>query len=85
MKQQKDPKPNLKLEIGDYVPLFKLRKFVESQKDMPGNTKLSFEFMMTLCFPTIYESVRREMLRKYVEGYHHGEEDARNESQGSCI
>ena len=79
-------KPRLTtLNAPDYVPLFKLRKFIENQKDVPGSTKLTFEFMMTLCFPTIYESISRWGAQQYINGYHYGERDALDESSRSSI
>lgn len=69
----------------DYVPLSKLRKFVEMQKDKPGSMKLTFEFMMTLCFPTIYESVSRWGAQQYINGYKDGERDALNEGSRNSI
>lgn len=75
------PKP----DIPDYIPLAKLRRFVESTKDQPGSTKLTFEFMMTLCFPSVYGSMRDWGARQFIEGYQAAEKDLKDESSRHSI
>ena len=72
-------------KIKDFVPLAKLRRIVKNLRNSPDDMEVTFEYLMTACFPTIFYSIRDTMKDCYTEGYKQGLEDARNANQGDSV
>lgn len=71
-------------ETMPYVPLKVLRNFVNHSKDLSGDTHITFEFLMTMCFPTIFETIQSYAKDCYTNGYIKGlEEGKKNASEGN--
>lgn len=43
------------------------------------DTEITFEFMLTFLFPSVWNSIQEEMRNQYTKGYVQGKEDAKNE------
>ena len=63
--------------IKDKIKLKHLRKIVDKMKELPGDTDITFEFLLVACFPTIWNSIQETMNKKYTEGYIQGLEDGK--------
>lgn len=64
-----------------FVPLSKLKALVKRMRNMSDDTEITFEFLMTALFPTIFESVRSYMKDCYTAGYQAGLEAGKNEEK----
>lgn len=59
-----------------YIPLSRLRKLVRNMSKSPDDMPITFEFLMTACFPTIWNTIQEYMKDCYTKGYIAGKEDA---------
>ena len=62
-------KANYKTPLKDYIPLEALRRMLERMKDMPDDTPITFEFICTAFFPTIFNNVQEKINEAYTQGY----------------
>lgn len=62
-------KPKHEQQIDDFVPMSRVRKFVEKNEMLTDETHITFEFMMSAFFPTIYQSVMKYGNDCYTRGY----------------
>ena len=58
----------------DSITFEKLKKIINKlEKDnIKSDTPISFEFLISSCFPNIYENMKKEMTLQYIEGYKAG-------------
>lgn len=63
--------------------LGQLRKIVKKMDEHPDNTEVSFEFLLTALFPSVWNSIQEEMRKQYTRGYLQGKEDSKNEQNKS--
>ena len=47
------------------------------------DTEVTFEFLLTFLFPTVWSNIQEEMRNQYTRGYIQGKEDAKNEQNNS--
>ena len=77
-------KVNLKdvktLEVEPEIPLKVLIKIVNKFEDKPNDYKLSFTYIMSACFPTVFNNIMSYCKDCYTQGYIKGKEDAKNEN-----
>ena len=59
------------------VPLSLLRRINKKMKQYSDDTPLSFEFIMTAFFPSVYQNILAQIRASFNEGYKKGLEDAR--------
>ncbi len=52
-----------------YIPLSRLRKLVRNISKSPDDMHITFEFLMTACFPSIWSTIQDYMKDCYTEGY----------------
>lgn len=63
----------MKLKL-DTVQLGKLKNMVD-QLEKGGidlSEEISFEFLVASCFPSIYDNIKAEMTKRYIEGFERG-------------
>ena len=63
------------------IPLRAVRRMCEKFKDMDDSTPLTFEFILTAFFPSVYRNIMDEINKQYTKGYVQGREDTLNESK----
>ncbi len=58
----------------DTVQLGRLKNIVDRlEKDgINLSEEISFEFLMANCFPSIYDNIKAEMTKRYIEGFERG-------------
>lgn len=67
----------------DPIPLSRLRKVVNQMKLYSDETPISFEYIMTAFFPSVWENVKNYGKDCYTEGYAQGlKEGKENEDKG---
>ena len=59
-----------------YIPLSHLRKLVRNMSKSPDDMHITFEFLMTACFPSIWKTIQDYMKDCYTAGYKAGKEAA---------
>ena len=47
------------------------------------NADVTFEFLLTALFPSVWSSIQEEMRKQYTRGYLQGKEDSKNEQNKS--
>ena len=62
----KDIKTN---EVEPEIPIETLRKITTKFKDKPNDFKLSFTYIMTACFPTVFNNIMSYCKDCYTQGY----------------
>jgi hypothetical protein len=66
-------KPNLKdiktNEKEPEIPIKVLRKIVNRFNDKPDDYKLSFTYIMTACFPNVFNNIMSYAKDCYTQGY----------------
>ena len=67
-------------EIQPEIPIKVLRKLVDRFQDKPNDYKITFTYVMTACFPTVYNNIISYCKDCYTQGYIKGKEDAKNEN-----
>lgn len=56
-----------------YKDLKKLMRLIrEKTPDLHDETEISFEFVMSLCFPYVLKNIQDEMKRQHAQGYADG-------------
>lgn len=70
-----------------FVPFSKIKNFVEKNKVLKDDAPITFEFLMTMCFPTIFQSIQKYANDCYTSGYLEGLKEGRkeNENKRDCI
>lgn len=63
--------------------LGQLRKIVKNLNKLDDNTDITFEFLLTALFPSVWSSIQEEMRKQYTRGYLQGKEDSKNEQNKS--
>lgn len=63
--------------------LGQLRKIVKKLNKLDDNTDVTFEFLLTALFPSVWSSIQEEMRKQYTRGYLQGKEDSKNEQNKS--
>ena len=59
--------------------LGQIRKIVKKMDKHPDNADVTFEFLLTALFPSVWSSIQEEMRKQYTRGYLQGKEDSKNE------
>lgn len=59
--------------------LGRIRKMVNKLTLHSDDTDITFEFLLTFLFPTVWSNIKEEMRNQYTRGYVQGKEDAKNE------
>lgn len=59
--------------------LGQLRKIVKKLNKLDDNADITFEFLLTALFPSVWSSIQEEMRNQYTRGYLQGKEDSKNE------
>ena len=67
-------------EVEPEIPLKVLRKIVNKFEDKPDDYKLNFTYIMTACFPTVFNNIMSYCKDCYTQGYIKGKEEAKNEN-----
>lgn len=67
------------MDNKDYVLYEKIKKMTESLSHLSDDTQISFEYIMTNLFPSIYNNILDELKKQYTLGYIAGREDKNNE------
>ena len=66
------------------IPLSRLRKITAQFKDMAPDTPISFEFMMTAFFPSVYENIIAYAKECFTQGFRQGRKERdRDETEGT--
>lgn len=60
-----------------------LRKIVKKLNKLDDNADITFEFLLTALFPSVWSSIQEEMRKQYTRGYLQGKEDSKNEQNKS--
>ena len=63
--------------------LGQLRKTVKKLNKLDDNADITFEFLLTALFPSVWSSIQEEMRKQYTRGYLQGKEDSKNEQNKS--
>ena len=63
--------------------LGQLRKIVKKLNKLDDNADITFEFLLTALFPSVWSSIQEEMRKQYTRGYLQGKEDSKNEQNKS--
>jgi hypothetical protein len=63
--------------------LGQLRKIVKKLNKLDDNADVTFEFLLTALFPSVWSSIQEEMRKQYTRGYLQGKEDSKNEQNKS--
>lgn len=63
--------------------LGQLRKIVKNLNKLDDNADITFEFLLTALFPSVWSSIQEEMRKQYTRGYLQGKEDSKNEQNKS--
>ena len=63
--------------------LGQLRKIVKKLNKLDDNADITFEFLLTALFPSVWSSIQEEMRKQYTCGYLQGKEDSKNEQNKS--
>lgn len=69
-------------EFVPAIPLRRLRKITEQFKGMDNDTPISFEFIMTAFFPTVWENIQNYCRLNFEEGFKAGRGDLNYEDKG---
>lgn len=72
MIKTKQTKPLEANPTKNYVPLSRLRNIINKFEGKDPQTKISFEFLIGSCFPTIYENINEYIVKEYMRGYTDG-------------
>ena len=67
-------------ETQPEIPIKVLRKLVDRFQDKPNDYKITFTYVMTACFPTVYNNIISYCKDCYTQGYIKGKEDVKNEN-----
>lgn len=59
--------------------LGQLRKVISKLELLKDDTEITFEFLMTAFFPSIWQNIQEEMRRQYTLGYIEGQQEVKNE------
>lgn len=62
------------------IPLSVIRKITKKFENQPDSFKLTFTYIMTACFPTVFKNIMSYCKDCYMQGYLQGKEDAKNET-----
>lgn len=62
------------------IPLSHVRRVVNSLKLLPDETKISFEYILSAFFPTVWTNIKKAMNDCYTKGYINGLKDGKNEN-----
>lgn len=60
-----------------------MRKVLKKMENLPDKTEITFEFLLTALFPSVWYNIQEEMRNQYTKGYLQGKEDAKNEHNNS--
>lgn len=77
-------KENLAEVSEQTIPLSHLRKIVSKMHDLPPETPISFEYLLTATFPRIWDNVLIAFEREHMAGFQEGRafENGTLEDQG---
>lgn len=64
-------------EVEPEIPLKVIRKITKKFEDKPDDYKLTFTYIMTACFPTVFKNIMSYCKDCYTQGYIKGKEDAK--------
>ncbi len=79
LKETMEPAPEKQDEtIIPPIPLSRLRHITKKMKHFNDETPLSFEFIMTAFFPTVYNNIKAQLNKQYTLGYIQGRNDEKN-------
>lgn len=58
----------------DTVSFGRLKNLVDhlERDSIKEDEEISFEFVVANCFPLIYDNIKQEMTKKYIEGFSEG-------------
>lgn len=62
------------------ISLGHLRKIVNKMRLAPDDTKISFEFLLTATFPTVWHNIQKYGKDCYTRGYLQGKGDLKDEN-----
>lgn len=65
------------------VPLSQLRKLTKKTENLPEDTDITLELVLTALFPTVWTNIQLAMNDHYTQGYLAGREDERNAHKGN--
>lgn len=63
-------------------PVRQLRKVYNKTLMMEDSAPITLEFLLTACFPTVWENINKAMNDMYTRGYIQGKKEVMDESQG---
>ena len=64
-------------EVEPEIPLKVIRKITKKFENKPDDYKLTFTYIMTACFPTVFKNIMSYCKDCYTQGYIKGKEDAK--------
>jgi hypothetical protein len=58
----------------DTVSFGRLKNLVDrlERDDIKDEEEISFEFVIANCFPLVYDNIKQELTKKYIEGFAEG-------------
>lgn len=65
---------NKKLNLPDQVSLEHLKQIINKIEKVNKNSMISFEFMIMICFPNVYENILNHMTQSYIQGFEEGKQ-----------
>ena len=72
-------------EVEPEIPIKILRKITKKFEKEPDDFKLSFTYIMTVCFPTVFNNIQSYCKDCYTQGYIKGKEDGQNEANKRSV
>lgn len=72
-------------DLIEPINLGHLRKIIKSLEALPDTAKISFEYLLTATFPSVWNNVKEFGNKCYTEGYIQGstEKDKKDENSGN--
>lgn len=62
------------------IPLAQLRKVTDKLSELPDDTPISLEFVLTALFPSVWENIQQYSNDCYTAGYIQGRNESKNEN-----
>ena len=61
-------------------PVSQLRKLYTKTLMLEDSAKISLELLLTACFPSVWENIKKAMSDNYMQGYLDGKKEGKNEN-----
>lgn len=74
--------PSVQPEVKP-IPLSVIRKITNRFKDQKDDFPLTFEYIMTACFPTVWNNIMKYGSDCYVQGYMQREKEEKKQNENT--